>query len=369
MAKNARKAISPLIAAVLLIAFTMAVSVLVSPWLTDILNNLQEPTGEKALDVQRASDLGLDIVASSYNRSTDNLSVSVMNTGERIDQRTNLSIGLAGKKIAKNQVFNVNIGPNGIRQLEIPVEKTYGIENLKVSMTDYPVSSETAIVCTPTKDLQAYWSFNQEQTQNGWTLDLSGNQNNGTINGGLETDSGIVGESYRFNASQDTPISVPDDSSLENYTEFTAVMWTYSRQDEQSDYAWLLEKGAFDGAPYFMTDESSGSGFWRVGNGTEWDAAIIDIYYREWNMLAQTWNGTNQRGYTNAEETTSDIIVLDSLASNSQELKIASRGSARYKGKIDEIRLYNRSLSQAEIERLYNVRSSSWAINSCKLTS
>jgi len=37
-------------------------------------------------------------------------------------------------------------------------------------------------------------------------------------------------------------------------------------------------------------------------------------------------------------------------------------------GRLDEVRIYNRSLSQQEIERLYKFRSEGWAVDGCKLT-
>lgn len=43
-------------------------------------------------------------------------------------------------------------------------------------------------------------------------------------------------------------------------------------------------------------------------------------------------------------------------------------GGFPWKGKMDEFRIYNRSLSQQEIQRLYNVRSENWAVSGCKLT-
>lgn len=75
-----RKGISPLIAAVLLIAFTMAVASIFAQWAPQLMNEAQGDTSERAQDIQRCSDRTMDLSAQHDNN--DNVeSVTIAQTG------------------------------------------------------------------------------------------------------------------------------------------------------------------------------------------------------------------------------------------------------------------------------------------------
>ncbi|MBC5793069.1 MAG: hypothetical protein H8Z69_03455 [Nanohaloarchaea archaeon] len=62
-----RKGISPLIAAVLLIAFTMAVASLFAQWAPQLMKNVQGDTSDRAGDIPGCSTISLSL--SNYNES------------------------------------------------------------------------------------------------------------------------------------------------------------------------------------------------------------------------------------------------------------------------------------------------------------
>lgn len=71
-----RKGISPLIAAVLLIAFTMAVASIFAQWAPQLMEDAQGDTTDRANEIQDCSDRTLDV---SSNDGGD--TVTIMQTG------------------------------------------------------------------------------------------------------------------------------------------------------------------------------------------------------------------------------------------------------------------------------------------------
>lgn len=66
-----RKGISPLIAAVLLIAFTMAIASIFAQWAPQLMNQAQGDSSERAQEIQRCSDMILDLkVDTTDNNAT-----------------------------------------------------------------------------------------------------------------------------------------------------------------------------------------------------------------------------------------------------------------------------------------------------------
>lgn len=74
-----RKGISPLIAAVLLIAFTLAVAALLTAWVTTFTQDTTDAVGDRSTEVIECSYAGLSVYSVSYNAPFVN--VSVANTG------------------------------------------------------------------------------------------------------------------------------------------------------------------------------------------------------------------------------------------------------------------------------------------------
>lgn len=76
--KGLRKGISPLIAAVLLIAFTMAVGSIFAQWAPNLLQGIQEGTTEDANRISSCTDARLSVRANlEYNPRLDNQSVKI----------------------------------------------------------------------------------------------------------------------------------------------------------------------------------------------------------------------------------------------------------------------------------------------------
>ena len=80
-----RKGISPLIAAVLLIAFTMAVASIFAQWAPQLMEDAQGDTSEQAQNIQGCSDRTLDL---SVDTSDNNATITQIGGDEGIGNMT-----------------------------------------------------------------------------------------------------------------------------------------------------------------------------------------------------------------------------------------------------------------------------------------
>src|SRR5690606_36443580 len=81
----------------------------------------------------------------------------------------------------------------------------------------------------------------------------------------------------------------------------------------------------------------------------------ISLTSNQWSHVFCTWNGKNLTIFVNGTQTgTMNATSID----DGGDFKFGEHGAGggRYKGRIDDARLYNRALSASEVQALY-----SWA--------
>ena len=62
-----RKGISPLIAAVMLIAFTISIASIAGPWFSELIGGIQEDTSDNTQEVLDTTQADLEIVEADYD--------------------------------------------------------------------------------------------------------------------------------------------------------------------------------------------------------------------------------------------------------------------------------------------------------------
>ena len=87
-----------------------------------------------------------------------------------------------------------------------------------------------------------------------------------------------------------------------------------------------------------------------------------EVTNQSWTHIAVTWDGKHTRFYKNGSPVDDPIETeeLTTMLYNDQNLLIGrdSVDQTLYKGILDELRIYNRALSQAEIKMIFEVKSS-----------
>src|SRR6266853_679638 len=199
-----------------------------------------------------------------------------------------------------------------------------------------------------TPGLVAAYAFNEGS---GTTVaDMSGNNNNGTISAATWTTAGRFGNALVFNGTS-ARVTVPDAASLQLTTGMTLEAWVFPTATP-TNWRAIVDK-TVDGY-YLMasTDKGDGpsaGGTWVGGNQNTYGPSVVEV--NTWTHLAATFDGETVRLYVNGAEVASQAQTTP-LATTTGTLQIGgdSYPNEFFAGRIDEVRIYNRALSAAEIQ-------------------
>ncbi|MDC1370272.1 hypothetical protein N8289_00365, partial [Flavobacteriales bacterium] len=195
--------------------------------------------------------------------------------------------------------------------------------------------------------LVGYWPFC------GNANDESGNGNNGTVNGAILTsDRNLnINSAYYFNGR--SFIDVPNSSLLRSLTsEGTISAWSYSNVSSGS----LVCKSNSNSAADFRIHYGSNS-VSLIINGKDYNINH-NFPVSQWFNLVMTYKNSTAKLYVNG-------IYIDSLAipsnfwpiskTNNLEFGRDPHGITEYhNGKIDDIGIWNRALTDSEIQQLFS---------------
>ena len=209
--------------------------------------------------------------------------------------------------------------------------------------------------------LVAYYPFN------GNAKDESGNGNHGDTNGTVlvEDRHGNKDSAYGFDGVDDN-IQIPETKDFEANS-ITLSLWIQTQQPKTAEIIGKDGESRRIGERQWIIETSpDGQIIGDVWTSTSGHRGHIGysrnrINLIEWNHIALCWDGSNYQIYLNALK---DIVVATgdekTLAAGDQPVRIgggAPDGAAPFyfKGSIDDIRIYNRALSAAEVKALYDL--------------
>lgn len=138
---KARKGISPIIASVLVIAFTMSVAMIASPFFTQSVSNVQDSTDQQTQEVLEATDENIVIGQTSYDSDTEVFTVNIQN--EASTSVSNLTITVYGES-PEQAVFDGTLEPQEITQVEVE-NVTAQPDRVRLSANDFPYNREKEI--------------------------------------------------------------------------------------------------------------------------------------------------------------------------------------------------------------------------------
>lgn len=215
-----------------------------------------------------------------------------------------------------------------------------------------------------------YYPFDTEPV-NGVVVDQSGNNNNGTSVGGVVTANGKIGGalSINSNVNQIDYVVTPASPSLDVGAngQFTMAAWykvnAVSQTDGQSP---IVEWG-------FANVISSAVHMWAHTLGGQWGglgtgANLVDINGDEnsyvisaadqprgdWHHVAVSYNSGSGEAKVYIDGVLKDTKSFFITAQTAYDLYIGRRpwDSQRLEGLVDDVRIYNRTLSDAEVQDL-----------------
>jgi len=204
----------------------------------------------------------------------------------------------------------------------------------------------------PAAGLVAAYSFDQGA---GTVLtDLSGNNNNGTIKTATWSSTGKHGGALSFNGTSSL-VTVPNSASLTLAAGMTLEAWVNSSNTSKTSDAIFKNGGGAQSYALFATNTGTNpdapSGSIRIKNLNRSVASGANIAANQWVFLTATYDGSALRIYVNGV-LQNTLVVTGTIKSGTGALTLGGDNLASrfFKGLIDDVRLYNRALSQAEIQ-------------------
>jgi len=192
--------------------------------------------------------------------------------------------------------------------------------------------------------------------------------NHGALTGNYSWVSGHENSAVNFSSGR---ILVPDALQLRPTSQVSASAWLYYTGNPGKN-ARVLVKGRDNFEAYCIEQSDKDSFSFYVGepNGTRHfaDSNDGDIHGDEWSHVAGTYDGTTVKSYINGQVVGSVSAIGLSLSQDANGLGIANRSDAMdkpFKGTVDEVRVYNRALTDAEVAWLATDGTGYAALRSC----
>jgi hypothetical protein len=231
--------------------------------------------------------------------------------------------------------------------------------------------------------LVAYYSFNA-----GTAKDGSGKGNNGTILGAAKAAAGKIGQGMDFDG-KTSGIDIADNASLQLPTALTVTAWVYART--LADHGGICWKGNMIGwgnnFNWRIASTTTGLTWGTTGTAEDYFETANAMKAKEWTFVALTASGTTATGRVS----TGGAFTIPVSGQNNpktcstpfnvwkgQPVRIGY--SAGYNGAltdankrffdgiIDEVTIYNRALTEAELTELMTKGISTTAVDSMNKT-
>lgn len=226
--------------------------------------------------------------------------------------------------------------------------------NLTVGINTSDANSVSSFVDLDS-GLVSWWRID-DLNSSGGVIDYLG-RNNGTNNGATQVTNGKFGKAMSFDGVDDR-IDISYSQSLNITRQITITGWAYlvpsvsayrmvlGRDNMGSERVFDIGIGS-DGKTRFYLWNSSGSVTQIGGSAT--------INTNAWYHYALTYNGSLMTAYINGIQNGTPVAFGGNLKDSNQALRIGTDAPASdlWNGSIDDVMIFNRSLSAPEIQALY----------------
>ncbi|WP_406695926.1 DUF4082 domain-containing protein [Singulisphaera sp. Ch08] len=212
------------------------------------------------------------------------------------------------------------------------------------------LSVNVSLLATPSTGLVASFNFN---AGSGTTVtDISGFGNNGSISNATWSTSGHAGSALSFNGTNSW-VTIANSSSLNLSSGMTLEAWVRPSNTNSSNP--ILVKEGNGTAPYalYASDPVMPVAFLNANSATSTAApSYQSLVANTWNHVAATYDGTTLRLYVNGA-LMSQANPTAGILSSTGALRIGGDSvfsNEFFNGLIDDVRVYNRALSLAEVQ-------------------
>ncbi len=181
--------------------------------------------------------------------------------------------------------------------------------------------------------------------------------NNGEIFGADCNVTGKVGQGCSFDGVDDY-IEVASDSSLDTTEGLAIVFWIYPYTAQGITTLLNKDKGESGYSVLLMNGEYIKARAGETAFGDPVETPTGSIILNEWNHVVFNVNSTNQAIYINSNQAAIDDVtppIGTSIINLTMGAKCDENGDCGeyYNGIMDEVMIFNRSISEREIDLLY----------------
>jgi hypothetical protein len=309
-------------------------------------------------DVDEVVDLPPVIADQAFSIAEDASNGDLVDTVVANDPESNpLSYRVVSGNI--NNVFAINPNSGAIRvnnanALDFEQQAQF---NLLVEVTDVTGLTASATVTINVTDVDETPAtgglvsrFQFEEWKGNRTYDQAGRE--GVISG-ARARRAKFGRGLEFDGYNDF-VTVADDDALDLTTQMTLSMWVYpkSQSDWQSGIVKEIEGGLAYGL-YVSNDQSLPAVYINLGDGYLNATGRTPLPRYQWSHLAATFNGSELKLFVNGQQV-SQLNALGSLVTSDSPLRFGGNSIAghHFRGRMDEVQIYDSVLSTSEISSL-----------------
>jgi len=195
------------------------------------------------------------------------------------------------------------------------------------------------------------WHF--DEGQDNTVYDSSGYNRHGTINNVTWTDAGYYGKALYFN---DGEVVIENSENMDGYEQLTVISRIYPTQS--SSQAIVFNKEVCYELALINLNIC-----WAVCNSIfwEWISTGYTVKLNKWYFIAWVYESANSiKTYVGDENSNMSLHTgsygSGNISTSNRKLKIGNRYIANcpFKGIIDEVMIFNKALTNEEIQDLYN---------------
>lgn len=209
------------------------------------------------------------------------------------------------------------------------------------------------------KGLLAYWTFDGKNLLTGSVLDVTGNQNSGSmVNMATSTSrvSGKIGQGLLFDGTDDSVIAT-DTGAM---GPMTISVWIKPKTLNTFDMIVSKDNTGLTNAEFYLSGWTGNTIGWSGGFGGSWTGGGWDTVLKmdRWYHLAWVYDGSTHRLYIDGVQESTTYADSGATAGGQKVMLGARKFTAPelfFDGQMDDTRIYSRALSANEVSQVYNL--------------